>query len=254
MPVKTYAILSFQKEDTIFKTILINLYPVYTGFMEEVKRESLYFSKAEELANAITHGIGGVLALAALVLLIVFSSLRGTAWHIVSFTVFGSTLLILYVMSTLYHSFSRPKVKELFRKFDHMSIFLLIAGTYTPFCLTILNGWLGWTIFGIVWACAVLGIVLKAFYTGKGQMISTILYLIMGWVIVFFIAPVYAGMTVTGFAFLAGGGLFYSAGVFFFVRDKIKYSHSIWHMFVIGGSVLHFFSVISLLEPGLSAN
>jgi len=206
-----------------------------------------YFSKGEEIANAITHAVGGLLSLAALVLLIVFSSLYGTWWHIVSFAIFGSTMLVLYVMSTLYHSFSKPKVKELFRKFDHMSIFLLIAGTYTPFCLTILNGWLGWTIFGIVWTCAVLGIVLKAFYTGKGEVISTILYLIMGWVIIFFISPVYDQMTTTGFMFLVVGGAFYTAGVFFFVKDKIKYSHSIWHIFVIGGSTLHFFSVLTLL-------
>lgn len=211
------------------------------------KATTTYFSKGEEIANAITHAVGGLLSVAALVLLIVFSSLYGTAWHITSFAIFGSTLVVLYVMSTLYHSFSTPKVKELFRKFDHMSIFLLIAGTYTPFCLTILNGWLGWTIFGIVWTCAVLGIVLKAFYTGKGEVISTILYLIMGWVIVFFISPVYNQMTTIGFTFLVLGGSFYTAGVFFFVKDKIKYSHSIWHIFVIGGSTFHFFSVMTLL-------
>lgn len=211
------------------------------------KATTTYFSKGEEIANAITHAVGGLLSIAALVLLIVFSSLYGTAWHIISFTIFGSTMLVLYVMSTLYHSFSRPKVKDLFRKFDHMSIFLLIAGTYTPFCLTILNGWLGWTIFGIVWTCAALGIVIKAFYTGKGEVISTILYLIMGWVIIFFIAPVYDQMTTMGFIFLVVGGALYTAGVFFFVKDKIKYSHSIWHIFVIGGSTLHFFSVLTLL-------
>ena len=212
------------------------------------KVTTTHFSKGEEIANAITHAIGGLLSLAALVLLIVFSSLFGNAWHITSFAIFGSTLVVLYVMSTLYHSFSKPKVKDLFRKFDHMSIFLLIAGTYTPFCLTILNGWLGWTIFGVVWGCAVLGIVLKAFYTGKGEVISTILYLIMGWVIIFFIAPVYDQMTTMGFAFLVVGGALYTAGVFFFVKDKIRYSHSIWHIFVMGGSTFHFFAVMTLLS------
>ena len=209
--------------------------------------ESGYFSKREEIANAITHGIGALLAIAALVLLTVFSSLYGTAWHITSFAIFGTTLVILYVMSTLYHSLPQPKVKNLFRKFDHMSIFLLIAGTYTPFCLTILNGWLGWTIFGLVWFCAITGVVLKAFYTGKGEIISTILYVTMGWVIVFFIKPVYDQMSTNGFIFLLLGGSFYTLGVFFFVKDKIRYSHSIWHLFVLGGSIFHFFSVMTLL-------
>ena len=206
-----------------------------------------YFSKREEIVNAITHGIGALLAMAALVLLVVFSSFNGTAWHITSFAIFGSTLVILYIMSTLYHSLPHQKVKKLFRKFDHMSIFLLIAGTYTPFCLTILNGWVGWTIFGMAWFCAVAGIVLKAFYTGKGDIISTLLYVTMGWVIVFFIRPVYEGMSMEGFMFLLAGGFFYTLGVFFFVNDKITYRHSIWHMFVLGGSIFHFFSVMTLL-------
>jgi len=206
-----------------------------------------YFSKREEIANAITHGIGALLAIAALVLLMVFSSLHGTAWHITSFAIFGATLVILYVMSTLYHSLTQPTVKRLFRKFDHMSIFLLIAGTYTPFCLTILNGWAGWTIFGTVWFCAVAGIVLKAFYTGKGEIISTILYVMMGWMVVFFIKPVYDFMPMDGFVFLLTGGVFYTLGVFFFVKDNVKHSHMIWHVFVLAGSTFHFFSVMTLL-------
>jgi hemolysin III len=209
--------------------------------------ESVGFSKREEIANAITHGVGALLATAALVLLIVFSSLEGTAWHITSFTIFGSMLVILYVMSTLYHSLTNLRAKKLFRKFDHMSIFLLIAGTYTPFCLTVLRGWLGWTLFGIVWACAIGGILLKAFYTGKGELISTLLYILMGWIVVFVIKPVYAYMSAEGFSFLVIGGAFYTLGAFFFLKDKIPYNHSIWHLFVLGGSIFHFFAVISLL-------
>lgn len=203
--------------------------------------------KREEIANAITHGIGSLLAISALVLLIVFSALQGSAWHVSSFVIFGSTMVVLYVMSTLYHSLTHIRAKKLFRKFDHMSIFLLIAGTYTPFCLTALRGWLGWTIFGIVWACAIGGIVVKAFHTGKGELISTILYIVMGWIIIFFIRPVYESMSVQGFSFLLLGGAFYTLGAFFFIREKIPYNHSIWHLFVLAGSAFHFFAVMSLL-------
>jgi hemolysin III len=203
--------------------------------------------KREEIANAITHGIGALLAISALVLLVVFSALQGSAWHVSSFAIFGSTMVVLYVMSTLYHSLTHIRAKKLFRKFDHMSIFLLIAGTYTPFCLTSLRGWLGWTIFGIVWICAIGGIVVKAFHTGKGELISTVLYIVMGWIIIFFIRPVYETMSVEGFSFLLVGGAFYTLGAFFFIREKIPYNHSIWHLFVLGGSTFHFFAVLSLL-------
>jgi hemolysin III len=215
--------------------------------MKTHKMESLGFSKREEIANAITHGIGALLATAALVLLIVFSSLQGTAWHITSFTIFGVMLVVLYVMSTLYHSLTNIRAKKLFRKFDHMSIFLLIAGTYTPFCLTVLNEWLGWTLFGIVWTCAIAGILLKAFYTGRGELISTLLYILMGWIVVFVIKPVYAYMSFEGFTLLVVGGASYTLGAFFFLRDKVPYNHSVWHLFVLGGSIFHFFAVMSLL-------
>ncbi|HZB13748.1 MAG TPA: hemolysin III family protein [Chryseolinea sp.] len=209
--------------------------------------KSLVMLKREEIANAITHGVGAMLAISALVLLIVFSALQGTAWHVSSFTIFGSSMVILYVMSTLYHSLTHIRAKKLFQKFDHMSIFLLIAGTYTPFCLTALRGWLGWTIFGIVWACAIGGIVIKAFHTGKAELISTILYIVMGWIIIFFIRPVYESMSPEGFSFLLLGGVFYTLGAFFFMREKMPYNHSIWHLFVLAGSTFHFFAVMSLL-------
>lgn len=204
-------------------------------------------STREEIWNAITHGLGAALAIAGLVLLIVFAALYGTAWHVVSFTIFGSTLVIMYFASTLYHSFTGPRVKKLFRKFDHMSIFLLIAGTYTPFCIAVLRGWLGWTIFGIVWVCCILGIVLKALYTGKKEILSTIAYVVMGWVIIFAIKPLYVSITTEAFVYLLVGGVCYTAGTFFFLFEKMKYNHSIWHLFVLAGSVFHFFSVMSLL-------
>jgi len=203
--------------------------------------------KHNEIANAITHGVGAILAIAALTLLIVFASLRGDVWHIVSFTVFGVTLVLLYFASTLYHSIPYERTKLLFRKFDHMAIYLLIAGTYTPFCLITLRSGIGWILFGVIWGSAVFGITLKAFFTGKQELLSTIFYIIMGWAGVFAFKPLYQQMSTMGFLFLVLGGVCYTAGTFFFIRDKIKYNHSIWHLFVLAGSIFHFFAVFSLL-------
>jgi hemolysin III len=210
--------------------------------------ETVPQSKREEIANAITHGLGALMAIAALVILTVFSAIKGNAWHIVSFSVFGATLVILYLASTLYHSLTNEKVKILFRKFDHMSIYLLIAGTYTPFCLTVLNNWVGWTLFGIVWGSAILGIVVKAFFTGKKELLSTILYVVMGWVALFAIKPLFDSVSLTSFILLMAGGVFYTAGTYFFTKDRIKYFHSIWHLFVLAGSTFHFFAVLNLLH------
>jgi hemolysin III len=207
-----------------------------------------FYSKREEIANAVTHGVGTGLAIAGLVLLIVFAATEGTVADIVGFSIFGSTMVVLYLASTLYHSFSHPDIKQLFRKFDHMSIFLLIAGSYTPFCLTALPGWVGWTIFGIIWLCAMAGIVLKAFYTGKHDNISTFLYVIMGWLIIPAIKILFESVSLHTFLFLMVGGIFYTAGTFFYMKDKKSYFHSIWHLFVLGGSTCHFFSVLSLLK------
>jgi hemolysin III len=203
--------------------------------------------KREEIANAITHGIGTGLSIAALALLAIISAIEGTASHVIGFTIFGGTLVILYLASTLYHSISNEKIKKLFRKFDHMSIFLLIAGTYTPFCLTALPGWVGWTVLSIVWACAITGIVIKAFHTGKFEGLSTFLYVVMGWLILPAIKPLYESVSFQTFLLLMLGGVFYTSGTFFFVKDSKRYYHSIWHLFVLAGSTFHFFSVVSLL-------
>lgn len=202
----------------------------------------------EEILNAITHGIGALLAIAGLVVLVVMSSIKGTPWHITGFAIFGSALVLLYTISALYHAFSGMWLKSLFRKFDHMAIFILIAGTYTPFCLTVLNGWVGWTLFGIVWTCAAAGIVLKVFSTGKYEFLSTALYVAMGWVVLLFIKPVFSATSTECFILLTAGGAFYSIGVVFFVKDKVRYFHGIWHMFVLAGSTFHFFSVLTLLS------
>lgn len=205
-------------------------------------------STGEEIANAITHGIGALLAVAALVVLIVMAAIHGSVWHIVSFSIFGATLVLLYFASTLYHSLTHAKAKRVFHKFDHISIYLLIAGTYTPFCLTALRGWIGWTVLGVVWSCAILGAVLKAISVGKRIKLSTVLYILMGWVILVAIQPLYKAMLFNGFLFLIAGGISYTIGTIFFIRNQVKYNHSVWHVFVLGGSVLHFFSVLSLLK------
>ena len=212
--------------------------------MTKIKRTP---SIGEEIANSITHGIGALLAISALVVLVVFSAIRGTVWHIVSFSIFGSTLVLLYFASTLYHSLTHATAKRIFHKFDHISIYLLIAGTYTPFCLTALRGWIGWTVFGIVWTCAILGTVFKAIAVGSRVRLSTILYVMMGWVIIIAIKPLYEAMSCNGFALLIAGGVSYTLGTIFFIRDQVKYNHSVWHVFVLGGSVLHFFAVLTLL-------
>ncbi|MFN7261178.1 MAG: PAQR family membrane homeostasis protein TrhA [Cyclobacteriaceae bacterium] len=205
-------------------------------------------STGEEIANAITHGIGALLAVAGLVVLIVMAAIHGSVWHIVSFSIFGTTLVLLYFASTLYHSLTHVKAKSVFHKFDHISIYLLIAGTYTPFCLTALRGWIGWTVLGVVWSCAILGAVLKAISVGKRIKLSTVLYILMGWVILVAIQPLYKAMPFNGFLFLIAGGISYTIGTIFFIRNQVKYNHSVWHVFVLGGSVLHFCAVLSLLN------
>ncbi|GIL23516.1 MAG: hemolysin D [Bacteroidota bacterium] len=214
---------------------------------EKQKRE---YSTGEEIANSVTHGIGAALAIAALVILVVFAVIDGNTWHVVSFSIFGSTLVLLYFASTLYHSLTHKGAKHLFHKFDHISIYLLIAGTYTPFCLTALRGWIGWTVFGIVWACAILGTIVKSISVGRKVKLSTLLYVAMGWVILLAIKPLYNAMPQLGFILLIAGGISYTLGTIFFLRDHVKYNHSVWHVFVIGGSVLHFFSVLTLLKVG----
>ena len=167
-----------------------------------------------EIANAVTHGLGTGLAIAALVLLIVFSSLYGNGWHIVSFSIYGATMVILYLSSTLYHSFQNERVKYIFKIFDHSAIFLLIAGTYTPFTLVTLRGALGWTLFGIIWALALGGILFKAFFVNRFAVVSTVVYLIMGWLIIGSIKPLLQNLPAGGLILLIAGGLCYTAGVF----------------------------------------
>ena len=206
-----------------------------------------FYTKREEIANAITHGVGAALAIAALVLLIVFSAKTGNPYKIVSFTIFGVTLVILYLGSTLYHSITNRKAKRVFRVIDHASIYLLIAGTYTPFTLTVLRPTVGWWLFGIMWGVTVIGIFLKIMWIDRFDKLSTLLYLIMGWAIVFAMKDLIATVPMVGIVFLVLGGLFYSLGCIFYTVDKWPYNHAVWHLFVIAGSVFHFFAVILYL-------
>ncbi len=211
--------------------------------MEKGSSKSAKPVLGEEITNAVTHGIGALLAIAGLVILIIFSD----GGNLFSLVIYGVTLILLYFASTLYHSLIFTRARNLFRKFDHMAIFLLIAGTYTPFCLTALDGWVGWTLLAVIWTFAIIGIVMKAFFTGKHEWVSITMYILMGWMVVPVIKPIYDAMSFQAFMLLVLGGVAYTVGTFFYMNRRISYSHSIWHLWVLAGSVLHFFSVLSLV-------
>jgi len=205
-------------------------------------------SLGEEIANSITHGIGAALSIAALVILVVFAGKYGDAWRVVSFSIYGATLFFLYMSSVLYHSIPGPKTKNVFKILDHSSIFLLIAGTYTPVTLVFMRGPWGWTIFGLIWAMAICGIVAKSVAIHKFKTFSLVLYLVMGWFILFVFKPM-TSMVPDGFLmWLTIGGLCYTLGVIFFILDdRVPYSHFIWHLFVLAGSIAHFFGMLFYL-------
>ncbi len=204
---------------------------------------------AAEFANSLTHGVGAALGIAALVLMVVSASLNGTARDIVGAAVFGSALVILYTMSTLYHAFRGPRVKFVFKILDHNSIFLLIAGTYTPFCLRTLKGGWGWTIFGLIWGLAVLGITFKSIFIKRMSYLSLIVYLAMGWLVMIAARPLAAALPRGGLLCLLGGGLFYTVGTIFYGWKSLKYHHAVWHLFVLGGSLSHVAAVLFYVIP-----
>ena len=204
--------------------------------------------KTEEIANSISHGIGIVLAIAGVTLLVVFGTLYGDAWHIVSFSIFGASMIILYLASTLFHGAKNPRLKYILNKFDHSAIYILIAGSYTPLSLISLRGWIGWTIFGLIWALAAAGIVFKVwFYSSRVSKLSTILYVAMGWLVIIAIVPVIRNVPETSLWFFLAGALSYSGGVVFFVIKKVPFFHLVFHLFILGGSVCHFFGFLFLL-------
>ena len=202
------------------------------------------YSLGEEITSAVTHGIGCLLSIAALVLCVVFSAIHHNPYAVVSSAIYGSTSIILYIISTLYHSFKVNNAKRVFRIIDHCSIYLLIAGTYTPFALVALPKTLGWIIFGVEWTCAVIGIVLNAIDLKKFKVVSMILYLIMGWMIVFSFDELLASMDIAGIYMMLVGGVLYTVGAIIYgIGKKVKYMHSIFHMFVLAASILFFFAI-----------
>ncbi|MBR7552868.1 hemolysin III family protein [Allobacillus sp. GCM10007491] len=205
------------------------------------------FTKKEEVVNAITHGIGILLSAAALVLLVIIAAINGTAWHVVTFSIFGASAIVLYTSSTLLHSLRPGRVKDVFEILDHSSIYFFIAGTYTPFVLIAVKGGLGWTLFGIVWGLAIAGTVFKIFFVKRFMHVSTLLYILMGWLIVLAWSPLSAYMTTSGMQLLVAGGLLYTVGAIFYMWRGFKYHHALWHLFVLAGSITHFFSVATLI-------
>jgi hemolysin III len=203
----------------------------------------------EEIANAVTHGIGAALSVAGLSVLVTLAALNGDAWRVVSFSIYGATLAALFLASTLYHSFQKEKTKRFFRMLDHSAIFFLIAGTYTPFTLVTLRGAWGWTIFGIIWSLAIVGVVIQIFFIDRLKWVSLTLYLGMGWMMVFAIKPLIEAMPSGGMFWIAIGGLSYTSGVVFYVWKKLPFNHAIWHLFVLGGAICHFLAMLFYVLP-----
>lgn len=212
--------------------------------MSTVKKR---YTLGEEIFNSVTHGVGSLLSIAGTVVLIVFSAVNSDAFAVVSSAVYGASLIILYTMSTLYHSITNEKAKKFFRIMDHNTIFFLIAGTYTPYTLAVLRSPLGWVLFGIVWGAAAIGIVLNSIDLEKFSKISVVCYIAMGWVIIIAVKPLMNSMPFISFALLVAGGIFYTIGVIFYAIKKVKYFHSVWHIFTVIGSALHYFSVFTAI-------
>ncbi|NOR41230.1 MAG: hemolysin III family protein [Gammaproteobacteria bacterium] len=207
------------------------------------------YSTLEESINIISHAIGLILSIVALVLLVRHANLHGNAWHVVSFAIFGLSLISLYAASTFYHSAKKPDLRRRLRIVDHATIYILIAGTYTPFALVTLSGPSGWTLFGVSWGMAITGIILKLFHTGKYNLVSTLMYVFMGWIIVFAIKPLINNLSSDGLFWLVAGGMAYTTGAILYSIKKIKLNHAIFHLFVLLGSFCHFVAIYFYILP-----
>ena len=207
------------------------------------KRADHLLDIRDEIASALTHGLGAVAALAGGAVLITLAAIYGDGWQLAGAIVFGVALLVLYVASTLYHAIQHPIAKGRLKVFDHCAIYILIAGTYTPFTLIGLRGPWGWGLFAAIWTLAVAGVVFKLFFTGRFKLLSTIIYVVMGWLVIVAIKPMLASLDGWTLGWLLSGGVFYTLGTYFYMRESIRFSHAIWHMFVIAGSVCHFVAV-----------
>lgn len=213
------------------------------------RKDVKYYDRKEEKLNVISHALGLILSIVALVLLVVYSSIEGNVWHIVSFSIYGASLIVLYSASTLYHYVQSPKLRYRLNIFDHASIYILIAGTYTPFTLVVLDGWVGWTIFGVSWGLALIGVILKLFFTGEYDKISTVAYVLMGWVIIFAIKPLVNNLPFEGLMWLLGGGISYTIGAILYSINRMKFNHAIFHIFVLIGSFCHFMAIFFYVLP-----
>ncbi|CVK18724.1 PAQR family membrane homeostasis protein TrhA [Sporomusa sphaeroides] len=203
----------------------------------------------EEILNAATHGVGTIFALIGLGVLTVSVYNNGSIWHLLSVIIYGTSLVLLYLSSTLYHSFTNERAKYILKIFDHAAIYVLIAGNYTPFTLIPLHGALGWTIFSVIWVLAIIGIIFQIFFVNRFKVFSTLCYLLMGWFAVVMIKPLLVTLPIEGIYWLVGGGLFYSVGAIFYLVHKIPYNHAIWHLFVLAGSIAHFVAVLKYVLP-----
>lgn len=212
------------------------------------------YTAREELANSITHGIGAAFSLAGFVLLTTISCARGDAWLVTGTTVFGLALVALYTTSTMYHSFRSAAVKRVLRKFDHGAIFLLIAGSYTPFLLVTLRGSRGWSLFGLIWGLAVVGIALKFWFAGRFQVASTLIYIAMGWLVLGVLRPLLVVFPRDGFWLLLAGGLCYTGGAAFYLWKRLPYHHAVWHLWVMAGSACHWTAVFLYVVPRMTSS
>lgn len=203
----------------------------------------------EEVAHALTHGIGAALSIAALIVMLSWAGTYGDVWHVVAASIYGVSLIILYTASTLYHAFPWPRLKGYFQQLDHAAIFLLIAGTYTPFLLINLRGAWGWSLLAVIWGIALIGVVIELVVKSAPKWLSLTLYLGMGWMALVAIKPMLDNVAHEGLLLLLAGGLAYTVGVVFYVWKSLPYHHAIWHLFVLGGSVLHFFSIFYYVLP-----
>lgn len=214
------------------------------------KRPVRPYTLGEEIANSIIHGLGIGLGVAALVILVAYAAIDGSGYKLASAIVFGVALVLEYTASTLYHSFPQPNVKHVFKLLDHAGIYLLIAGSYTPFCLVTIREDGGWWLFGIVWGLAVIGIATEAFWAYRPRWLSAAVYLGMGWLVIVAIRPVVANLDTAGLWLLVAGGLAYTVGTIFYVMKKIPYMHAVWHVWVLAGSVLHFLAILLFVIIG----
>lgn len=203
----------------------------------------------EEIANGITHGLGAVASIVGLAVLVGYAAMNGDAQDVTAVAIFGGSMILLYTSSTLYHSVPHDGARAVFKVLDHASIYILIAGSYTPFTLIALRGDMGWRLFTIVWSLAAVGVIFKVFFTGKFDKLSTMIYLGMGWSVVFYAKDVSAAIPDMGLWLLVAGGLSYTLGVAFYLWDKLPYNHAIWHLFVLGGTAFHYFSVLLYVVP-----